>query len=252
MQSDPDNGSSAPCRLAPGEVEAEDPVQRIDNLSAEQLLEEVALVTVSGEVSATNVPFRQCLNFFALEISNMICMKRTFIDDLRTLDPARLHQEILRQLLKHPEANFFLVWIREHADDITRTLRSRPVESFPSFIMAAFAQYASSIFMTIEIQFVSCLLDLVLPVFARFLSDRMQSVKDEPVITCNFVVEALRMSNVAEPSFNALRTMKALDKFLESSQGKLLTTLEKSISEGTADMIMMQWYAKSSLCINIM
>jgi hypothetical protein len=35
--------------------------------------------------------------------------------------------------------------------------------------------------------------------------------------------------------------MKALDKFLETNQGKFLTTLEKCISDGTADMIMLQW-----------
>jgi hypothetical protein len=239
--SDLDRASTAPRRLAPGEVEPEDPIQRIENLSAEQLLEEVSLVKVSEEINATNIPFRQCLNFFSVEISNMIRLKKTFIDDLRTVDPSRLHQEIMRQMLKHPEAIFFLTWMRDNAHDTIRNLQSRPIESFPSFIMAAFAQHAAAVFTSIEIQFVSCLMDIVLPVFSRYISERMQSVKDEPVITCNFVTEAMRMTNVSEPTSSTLRVMKALDKFLETSQGKLLSTLEQSISDGSADMIMLQW-----------
>jgi Ran GTPase-activating protein (RanGAP) involved in mRNA processing and transport len=245
QQSDHDDAGAQ--RLAPGEVEPEDPIERIENLSAEELSAEVSLVQVSAAVNALNVPFRQCMNFFSQEITNMICMKKTFIDDLRTVDPSRLHKEILRQMLKHPEATVFFVWLRDAAADVIRTLQGRPVESFPSFILSAFAQYAASTYMTIEIQFVCCLLEILLPVFARYVSDRMQSVKDEPVITCNFVVEALRMTNVSDPTPNFLRTLKALDKFLESSQGKLLVTLEKSISDGTADMIMLQW---SLLIIN--
>ena len=200
---DQDSSGMPVRRLAPGEVEPEDPIERIENLSAEQLREEVSVVRVSGEINATNVPFRQCLNYFAGEISKMICMKKTFIDDLRTLDPARLHQEILRQMLKHPEAVFFFVWMRDSGDEISRILKSRPVESFPSYIMAAFAQFAASTFASIEIQFVSCLLDIILPVLSRYVSERMQSVKDEPVITCNFVIEAMRMTNVADPTPSA-------------------------------------------------
>jgi Ran GTPase-activating protein (RanGAP) involved in mRNA processing and transport len=228
-------------RLAPGEVAPEDPIERIENLNAQQLQQEVTLVQVSDDINATNVPFRQCLIFFSREISNMICMKKTFIDDLRTVDPSRLHQEMLRQMLKHPEAAVFFVWMRENADQIIRTLQTRPVESFPSFIISLFAQHCVTAYMTIEIQFVSCLLDIMLPVFNRYVCDRMQSVIDEPVITCNFVIEAMRMTNVNDPTPTSLRTMKALDKFLESSQGKFLVTLEKSISEGSADMIMLQW-----------
>ena len=233
--------SASARRLAPGELPPEDPIERIENLNAAQLLAEVTVVRVPAEINATNVPFRQCLNFFSKEISNMICMKKTFIDDLRTVDPHRLHQEILRQMLKHPEAVVFFVWMRDNAEEIIRTLQTRPVESFPSFIMASFAQHAAATYMTIEIQFVSCLLDIMLPVFNRYVCERMQSVVDEPVITCNFVVEAMRMTNVTDPTPNSLRTMKALDKFLESSQGKFLTTLEKSIADGSADMIMLQW-----------
>jgi hypothetical protein len=69
--------------------------------------------------------------------------------------------------------------------------------------MAAFAQFAASTFASIEIQFVSCLLDIILPVLSRYVSERMQSVKDEPVITCNFVIEAMRMTNVADPTPSA-------------------------------------------------
>jgi Ran GTPase-activating protein (RanGAP) involved in mRNA processing and transport len=228
-------------KLAPGEVVPEDPLEIIENLSAEELLLEVTKVQVSGDVNATNVPYRQCLDLFSLEISNMIRLKKTFIDDLRTLDPSRLHQEILRQMLKHPQAAVFVVWMRDNAQEVIHHLRTRPVESFPSFVIAAFTQHAAFTYKTIEIQFVNCLFDLLLPVFSRFISDRTQSVKDEPVITCNFVIEGLRMQNVSEPSPNALRSIKALDKFLEGSQGKLLMTLERSIAEGTADMIMLQW-----------
>ena len=67
-QSDRSEDASGARRLAPGEVAPEDPIVRIENLTAQQLLEEVGQIRVADDINATNIPFPQCLNFFAPQI----------------------------------------------------------------------------------------------------------------------------------------------------------------------------------------